>query len=135
MMAVVFSCLLAVAVWGDLSQVAENSQIELRGFVYAKEDGQHVLAAQPNLRSCCLDSNKNKEIVYLTGPLPNWDSTRAVTLQGQLSSQNGVKTLVDAKILKKTSSYAYIWGLLLFIASGILWITYRKIKTQSSSGE
>ncbi len=134
-MAVVFSCLLAVVAWGDLPQVAENSQIELRGFVYAKEDGQHVLAAQPNLRSCCLDHNKNKEIVYLTGGLPNWNSTRAVTLQGQLSSQNGVRTLIDAKIVEKKTSYGIIWSLFLMIIVGLLWLFFQRPRTQSSSGE
>jgi hypothetical protein len=61
-----------------------NTEVEVRGFLYktAKEDW--ILAAQPNLKSCCVGSSeKINQQIFLEGDPGMEASTKPVLLQGR----------------------------------------------------
>lgn len=44
----------------DLNEGLADKQVEIRGFLYRTADHQLVLAGEPNLKSCCVGSEKNQ---------------------------------------------------------------------------
>jgi hypothetical protein len=65
----------------DYSQ--QNQDIRITGFLYAKGDDTWILAAEPNLRSCCVGSkNKINQQVHIEGQFNGENSPFAGTLQG-----------------------------------------------------
>jgi hypothetical protein len=55
----------------ESSLIWDNQIVRLRGFLYPKEDSKWVLAAQPNLRSCCIGNQANvKEQIRVEGDMP-----------------------------------------------------------------
>lgn len=58
----------------------------IRGFLYRKEPELWVLAAEPNLKSCCIRAETQRfQQIHLIGDASKIDTSRAVTLQGTLS--------------------------------------------------
>lgn len=74
--------------FGGLEQKEySGEEVQVRGFYYETAEGRHVLASQPNLRSCCVGSRKKvSEQIALIGDLPAIPLKRAVTLQGNFSA-------------------------------------------------
>ncbi len=62
---------------------AQGSQVTMRGFLYAKEEGVWILAATPNLKSCCL--GKAKQQVMVPGDFADVSNQAVVELEGMFS--------------------------------------------------
>lgn len=91
-------CLLFFAPFFAFSEPGEVSLLELervdlslpkrvhiRGFLYRTEKGEWVLAAEPNLKSCCIGKKSQVQVI---GDFPNSFKT-AVTLEGDLIANQG----------------------------------------------
>lgn len=68
-------------------KIENNRYVSLRGFLYKNEQGEWILASQPNLKSCCLGtSHKAKEQIAVSfESLPSLPSKgQAITLEGFL---------------------------------------------------
>lgn len=66
----------------QLNQI-QNQYIEINGFFYSLEDGSHLLASRPNLRSCCVGSSSNAHEQLLLRGLENPPEThQVVTVRG-----------------------------------------------------
>lgn len=64
---------------------------EIRGFLYKTEKQQYILAAEPNLKSCCVGSasKRNKQILVSGTIDPQlFNSDRPITLKGLLEYDN-----------------------------------------------
>lgn len=71
----------------DLETHVQNGQlIEIRGFLYETEQKQLILAAEPNLKSCCVGSHsKRQKQLLVSGDVKEGiSSMSAVTLKGEL---------------------------------------------------
>jgi len=58
---------------------ADGKQVTMRGFLYPKEDGSWILAPQPNMKSCCLNTKRH---VVVLGDFSNIPSYKAITITG-----------------------------------------------------
>jgi hypothetical protein len=106
----------------------------VRGFVYKKEDGSWILAEEPNLKSCCIGSEKNLDKqIALKGDFSNVLPHRAVTVSGKLKEEPlwndaGQKVqhwvLVDGKIKETPFSYSSLF--LALFACGIAILLLRQ---------
>lgn len=67
----------------------QNQEIQIRGFLYKRDDGSWVLAGAPNLKSCCIGKEElaNRQLV-IDG---NWD----------LSDRSDVMTFAGRLLIKK----------------------------------
>lgn len=79
---------------GDLYlKSLQGKEIEIRGFLYQREDGKLILASQPNLRSCCVGTkSKIQQQIIVEGNLE--PTLKAVSVRGvfriqPLYSENG----------------------------------------------
>lgn len=44
---------------GLVKETYEGKQLNVKGFLYQKADGEWILASQPNLRSCCVGASQH----------------------------------------------------------------------------
>ncbi len=81
-----------------------GKRVRLTGFLYKKED-QWVLAAVPNLKTCCVAHvNKKKEQLLVSGEIKDTLPGHAVTLEGYFRHQDGSCHLHQATQIEKESS-------------------------------
>lgn len=125
----------------ELSDQWEGKEVEVRGFVYANQEGQELLADTPGLKSCCVGSEKNraKQLwVRWEGEKPA-PSLRAVTVKGTFHKEkNGEELLYmelkEAELLKEKSRSwkegALGGGALVCLLSFFLWGKGRKKKAK-----
>lgn len=93
-------------------EALQNQTVQIRGFLYHKldEEGMWVLAAEPNLKSCCV-GNKDKagRQLIVNGDMLK-DSSRATLLEGKLlisnQSQGYFYALNEAVIQREADSYS-----------------------------
>jgi hypothetical protein len=113
---------------------AQNERVHIRGFLYKTELSHNdawILAAEPNLKSCCVASPGKKGVQLLaTGNLLKQMPLRstAVGLEGHLQFLGAVEGpfygLSDASMHVNTPSYALpVLGILMVVL-----IAYVKIK-------
>lgn len=75
----------------DIEAIAQQQDapsgqlIEIRGFLYETNDHHPILAAEPNLKSCCVGSSskRNRQLLVI-GDSPSINQTNAITLKGNL---------------------------------------------------
>ncbi len=66
------------------SDALDQQVVQIRGFLYTADDGQQILAAEPNLKSCCVASEaKIGQQIVVLGELPS-HQRQAVFVQGRL---------------------------------------------------
>lgn len=67
------------------SKVQSGQKIKIRGFLYKSEDGEFVLASQPNLKSCCVGTkSKVAQQIIVKGDSTLKLSSYVVLLEGVL---------------------------------------------------
>lgn len=78
----------------------DQKAVEIRGFLYEDQDGQKILATEPNLKTCCL-GKKNSQI-FVDGSISSRASI-ATTLQGILEVDRNlkIKRLSQAQVVEK----------------------------------
>jgi hypothetical protein len=108
----------------DLGQLAPEAQVgkqvTLRGFPYQNE-GEWVLASEPNIPSCCL---KKQSYLRLEGAFPHLPTSRAIEVTGQLTYDKGW-ILKDGK-LKEASHWSLEWVLPILAVIAFLFFLIRK---------
>lgn len=105
-----------IKTFAELNLTELDQQIAIRGFLYQTADKQWILAADPDLKSCCVGaSDKARRQIYLEGKLKvPQQTTQAITLQGRFrSSLEGPPYywLSDVAIVNESPS----WGTYTFI--------------------
>lgn len=66
-------------------KLADGVFIEIKGFLYRSSEGMTILAAEPNLKSCCIGSkNKAHQQIVVAGNLSLPALQHVVTLHGEL---------------------------------------------------
>lgn len=67
-------------------KIANGEFIEIRGFLYKTEDSGFILAAEPNLRTCCVGSpiRAYKQLCILGNINSTMSQNYAITLRGNL---------------------------------------------------
>lgn len=98
------------------NQINANPYIQIRGFLYETQDSHLILAAEPNLKSCCVgNSSKRDKQLLVTGNISK-NNTQAtpVTLQGHLVIDNQQAfpfRIENAQIIAETNhSYTTLIG-------------------------
>lgn len=125
----------------QLGAAFNGQEVEVRGFFYESKEGKHILAAQPNLKSCCVGSSKkiSRQIVLL-GDLPEMPQQRAVTVRGVFAAAPtfgeddeliGLYYLKNIELLNEfddTAIYSLVafFVIVLFMVVGVLLYRRRK---------
>lgn len=120
----------------NLGEVAQhNGQlVTIRGFLYESPEASMVLAAEPNLKSCCVGSaSKREKQLLVVGDLDSTDGGgNAVTLQGNLVVAMGDKfplRLENARVVPQKDQCYWVLGLVgvgLVLLSGATFFFVRK---------
>lgn len=124
---------LSVAEVATLYPTFLGQEVSLRGFLYETQEGGRILAAEPNLKSCCVGAaDRQERQVWVLGPdvtLPSM--ARVVVLRGRLSrdeSGRGLQ-LQNAALVGDTGSFycplCIATPLLLLLLAGIAY-RYRR---------
>lgn len=103
-------------------------EVQIRGFLYQKEDGSWILAAEPNLRTCCVGApGKAKGQIALADDFSATPTKRVVTLQGSLIISPGPLYRFDrgAQIVPDTSTSWWL-PLLALVAFILGWRYYAR---------
>ena len=117
----ILSIYLAIAstvTFQDLEQQKLPCDIVIRGFLYQHPDGSWILAAEPNLHSCCIGAkHKDHSQVFLIGNFEEGQTNQIATLQGTLYRQDTRYVLHDVREISSSSSYKYLIIFVLILIS------------------
>lgn len=89
-----------VFLWDDLPKVEGVREVKVRGFLYASSDGNVILAAEPNLKTCCVGaSHKMDRQIIVEGlePIAGRGGYSVVTVEGELERDGTVFRLKTRK--------------------------------------
>lgn len=106
----------------------EGQQISIRGFLYQTADDRWILAAEPNLKSCCIGTeHKSRPQIQILGDFTKEHLDRVLTLQGLMSSDSRpLPQLLEASILPDPESgFCPLCFLSLFLLIGSVFVIYR----------
>ena len=101
------------------SSPLEGQEVRVRGFLYRDQEGRYVLAAEPNLRSCCM-GHAAKPHLYLQGAFPAPLPVQLVEVQGVLKRGN----LEKAQLVSEPAG-ALSWALGAGLGVVVLFQLYR----------
>jgi hypothetical protein len=109
----VFSSLCANPIPASFQELSQqdflNREVTIRGFLYLKEDGNWILAAEPNLKTCCLGSTqKAKSQIILDSNFEGFSSNKVVLIQGNLTVEKGLFHLQNSKVLEDNEKSPFI---------------------------
>ncbi len=128
-----FSEMVRPITFDELPSLTSFEIIEIRGFLYQTPKGEWILAAEPNLKSCCLGSHEKKaRQIILIGQFDRTAINRVITVQGRLVANEALHgvpilpfSLEEAHVLKDLPlSPSFIWGSLFLL---ILFLSIIKI--------
>lgn len=93
-----------------IASEVDNQEIKIRGFLYQQENGLLILAAEPNLKSCCVGNinKKDRQIIVEGSIVPN---SKAVMLQGLFKNDPQGYNLLNASLVKENGSHTFLWTL------------------------
>lgn len=105
----------------------KNQLVQIRGFLYKtllSEKEAWILAAEPNLKSCCVGSSGKRGLQLVsTGDFPENAPSAAIMLQGHLEltagSQGPFYALSDATIQSASYSLNGVMIIAIFLILGI----------------
>lgn len=114
---------------GHISEVLQpyhRQDLMIRGFLYRTKEGQLVLAAEPDLKSCCVASQKNinRQVILANSDIAFSNNGRAQEIQGffaiePLKDESGylkeLFVLHDARMMERSNVEYY--NLLYFISA------------------
>ena len=93
----------------DLDRVNSPQEIIIRGFLYQAPDGRWVLAAESNLRSCCVGAtHKASSQLQLKGSFDRQKTNQVITVRGTLQQQDRHYILSDVQEMPSGSSQHWI---------------------------
>lgn len=108
---------------------ADGSSVRMRGFLYHKDDGTWILAAQPDVRSCCVGSKENAQRqVIVQGNILKDNYLSVVALEGTFKSHPNFYVLSDASFIDSSHTQKPIATFIVIGLVGVclsLWY-YRK---------
>ena len=94
----------------------EGKEVVIKGFLYSDPEGHSILASEPNLKTCCL--NTFDQHILLDHPIPPPSSTHRIsTIQGKFHTQphrNGsgaidqLFVLKEATLIDGSTSYLFL---------------------------
>ena len=115
----------------DYIETIQGKRVEIRGFLYETKQSQAILAAEPNLKSCCVGSEakKHKQIVVKGDVSSAIDRTTAVNIQGNLKIdlKDPFPFKLENAVIAEGNKQSYgmlaivLGGLLLVGLAGIFW--------------
>lgn len=81
--------------------------VQIRGFSYQTSDGQYILSAEPNLKSCCVGSaDKSRQQILLGDSISTFPGSQAIVVRGSLhvhpAEHLGYYTLENVSIVQET---------------------------------
>ncbi len=92
----------------DLAMVEDGASVQVRGFLYQRMDGDWILASEPDLKSCCVGSEKksaNQLWVTMSNPpatAPIGVSSLKGFVRRDLTGKNPRYVLDAAEIQERT---------------------------------
>lgn len=112
-----------------------NKEVEVRGFLYQDQQQHWVLAAEPNLRSCCIDS---KPHITLPADFVGQATKQPVTLQGHFHVEpNHNYRMENVVFVTKPATSGYGLWLLVAVLGGVFllkkWTKWTKKTSNKSS--
>lgn len=113
--------------------VSLNGQtVKIRGFIYQQKNGQWILSAMPNVKSCCLDNNQVTGVPLLLAFNSIQEHyTTAISLEGNLYSdekEDLTKSyrLEAAQVLEK-SKFSWVYAIVLIsLFTAVVYIFLKK---------
>lgn len=95
--------------------ILNGNLIEIRGFLYKTADSNLILAAEPDLKSCCIGSTskRHKQLLVSGNVQPEMSEKSPITLQGNLHmdfKEAFPFKLQNANVVGETTkSYGNFW--------------------------
>jgi hypothetical protein len=138
----------------DALKKYQHQQVSIRGFVYQTADGSLLLAAEPNLKNCCVASQGmiTRQVMLIGNHIPFSTNGRAKTIQGRFEiepakDENGnwktLFILYEPKIIEnnREAHHGLLYfsgglGLILigiFLVRSCIWSRARREKNSSCS--
>ncbi len=104
-----------------IAKESPHQKIKTRGFLYQNQNGQLVLASQPNLKSCCvgIPSNVQRQL-FIQGEIKGTLPTKVIEVEGilkvepQYNAENQLVQLYvleEAQIGQPADLSLLVWGL------------------------
>lgn len=114
-----------------------QKEVQIRGFLYQKENGCWVLAPEPNLKSCCVGSKENvAQQLIIEGEIADASPSRSISLRGHFSvapQWESDGTMTQLYKLEKSIVLPEGWPLSTIVFAGVLifsllliWILMRR---------
>lgn len=128
---------------GQVSQKVgkfSHQKVRIRGFIFKSDSGEWILAAEPNLKSCCVGSREraNQQIVILGEVGEIGMSGQVIDVEGTLvidpiKDSDGrwrrIYTLNEAVVIQEVSRDSPLVPLLILISLfGIGWVSMEKMQ-------
>ena len=125
----------------DLEALSNNESIingeliQIRGFLYKTDRSEMILAAEPNLKSCCIGSTvkKHKQLLVFGDVGSSLNQKTAVTLKGTFNSDGNSSfpyRIEFASVVEERKQSAILLAMGGIFLILLLLLTLRKIKKE-----
>ena len=118
----------------------DQQQVRIRGFLYKADDGRLILAAEPNLKSCCVASTTtiNRQIIVSTDADLSPKQNVAVLMEGKFIVEKGRESsryrLENAVVVVEDRSLNGLFGMgALLIVGGIITVAKARKRKKAAS--